>query len=379
MTTRRWLVNLALLALLGLLLLAVRLDTREAERHSRLTSLSAEDINRIELHRAGEPAIRLQRADTGWELQAPFAVAADPAAVSKLLPVADARVSRILPAAGLDLAELGLTAAPLRVLLNGLELRFGGTEPVAAQRYVQVGDMVHLIDNRFLPRLMTPATALVSRRLLPPGFSPGLGDLDGSPVSAGALAPLAEAVAVRVVAADPLPDSALGGRLLAVGSADGGDGLDFLVSDGGTRWTRLDTGLSWVFATPPVDAVRDLPAATAAAPAPTPAPTPAQAPPAAAPVGPMPRAVPAPAAAEPAAGTLPVERLTPPAPGREPVEERPTAAVPNLRGMVPVPDPSALPQQGVDPFAPPGWQEQPTPPGPDHEAAAPLRTEKLRP
>lgn len=368
MLTRRWLVNLALLGLLGLLLLAVRLDTREAERRTRLTSLQVEDITRIELHRAGEPAIRLQRDDTGWALSTPFAVAADPAAVTKLLPVAGAHVSRILPAAGLDLAGLGLTPAPLRLLLDGLELRFGGTEPVAAQRYVQVGDMVHLVDDRFLPRLMTPATDLVSRRLLPPNFSPGLGELDGNPVSAGELAPLAEAVAVRVVAADPLPDNLLGGRLLGIGSADGGDGLEFLVSDGGTRWTRLDTPLSWVFATPPVDRVRDLPGAATVPPLPIPAP-----------VSAMPATAPVPAAAGPAATTLPVQHLAPPAPGAEPIEERPTAAVPNLRGLAPAPNPSALPQQDVDPFAPQAGQEQPAPPESSSGQPLPLRTEKLRP
>lgn len=368
MPARRWLVNLALLGLLGLLLLAVRLDTREAERRTRLTSLKVDDITRIELHRAGEPAIRLQRDDTGWALSTPFAVGADPEAVTKLLPVAGARVSRILPAAGLDLAGLGLTPAPLRLLLDGLELRFGGTEPLAAQRYVQVGDMVHLVDDRFLPRLMTPATALVSRRLLPRDFSPGLGELDGSPVSAGDLAPLAEAVAVRVVAADPMPENLPGGRLLGVGSADGGDGIEFLVSDGGTRWTRLDTPLSWVFATPPVDAVRDLPGAPAVPPPPPPTR-----------VSTLPSTAPAPAPAPPAATSLPVQRLAPPAPGAEPIEERPTAAVPNLRGMAPAPNPSALPQQGVDPFAPPAPWEMPAAAPAASGPAPPLRTEKLRP
>jgi hypothetical protein len=372
MTTRRWLINLGLLALLVLLLLAVRLDTRETERRTRLTSLAPEDIARIDLHRAGEPTIQLQREDTGWQMRAPFAVTADPAAVAKLLPVADARASRILPAAGLDLTELGLEPAPLRVLLNGLELRFGGTEPVAAQRYVQVGDMVHLVDDRFLPGLMTPATALVSRRLLPPDFSPGLGELDGGPVSAGDLAPLADAVAVRVTPSEQHLDDVLGGRLLRIASGDGGHGLEFLVGDGGTRWTRVDTALSWIFATPPVDAVRE-PSATWAAPSPAPAQAPA------APVSVMPRAAPAPAAAEPAAASLPVQRLAPPAPGSEPVEQRPTAAVPNLRGMAPAPDPSALPPQGVDPFAPPSQQAQPAPLTPDGESPAPLRTEKLRP
>ena len=259
MIARRWLINLALLVVLAGLVIVAQVERREVERGTRLTSLAPEAITRLELHRAGEPVIRLQRGDDGWQMLAPFAVAADPDAIDKLLPVVDAQVSRTLPAAGLDLGELGLEPAPLRLLLDGLELGFGGTEPVAAQRYVQVGDMVHLTDDRFLPRLMTPAIELVSRHLLPPAFSPGLGDLDGAPVTADSLAPLAEAVAVRVERPAAHLDEALGAALLRIASADGGDGIEFLVSDGGTRWTRLDAALSWLFATAPLDALRDLP------------------------------------------------------------------------------------------------------------------------
>jgi hypothetical protein len=397
MLARRWLVNLALLVLLALLLLLVQLDQRATERAARLTSIAPADISRLELHRAGEPMIRLQRGEDGWQMRAPFAVAADHEAVARLLPLAGAPVSRTLPAAGLDLAELGLDPAPLRIVLDGLELRFGGTEPVAALRYVQVGDLVHLIDDRFLPRLMTPTIDLVSRRLLPAAFSPGLGDLDGTPVTADTLAPLAEAVAVRVETAAGHLDEALGAGLLSIASADGGDGVEFMVSDGGTRWTRLDAPLSWLFATAPLDLVRNLPATTGRSSSPRPV-SPA------APAGSL-SVMPAPAS-EPAAGpaesrpapdtampgvavqtgpVLPVRHLTPPAPGTEPTEERPTAAIPNLRDMVPTrtPDPTALPQGNVDPFAPDaqGVTGQTSAPAVPNAAdpAMPLPTEKLRP
>ncbi len=384
MLARRWLINLALLAVLAVLMLAVQLDRREELRSTRLTVLAPDDIMDIELYRAGEPGVRLQLEDDRWQMLSPFAVAADHAATAKLLPVAEARVSRTLPVAGLDLGALGLDPPPVRILLDGLELRFGGTEPMAAQRYVQVGDMVHLIDDRILPRLMTPTIELVSRQLLPPDFSPGLGDLDGRPLTAGELAPLAEAEAVRVETATTQLDDALDGRMLRIGSADGGDALEFLVSDGGTRWTRLDLALSWLFATAPLDAVRDWPVDGQAAPsAAMPAPTAARqlpSPPIPSNGGTKPMAMPE-AAPDRAESPLPVQRLTPPAPGAEPIERRPTAAIPNLRDLAPrqMPHPSALPQVGGDPFAPGQPDAQgmapPDPPGADR----PLPTEKLRP
>lgn len=380
---RRWLINLALLAMLGISAVLVRLDLHEAARETQLTDLIPAAIERIRLQRAGEPTIRLEREGTDWRMLAPHAVPADTAAVSRLLPVAQAQVARTLPAAGLDLAELGLAAAALSISLDGLQLRFGGTEPVAGLRYVQVGDMVHLIEDRFLPRLMTPITALVSRRLLPPAFSPGLGDLDGAPLTAGQLAPLADATAVRVTsAADGLPADAPGSRRLRIASADGGDDLGFRISDGGRRWTRLDTALSWHFATPPLPAAAD--AATESAPPPPLAPStmPRAAPlPAAAPLTPAPTTPPA------ARDALPVQRLAPPPPGSEPDERRPTAAIPNLRDMAPQRrrDPSVLPQTGADPFGPSAAPAATTPvaapaaPAPASEAAMPLRTEKRSP
>ncbi|WP_295882942.1 DUF4340 domain-containing protein [uncultured Thiohalocapsa sp.] len=385
---RRWLINLALLALLGALALLVRLDLREAARDTQLTDLIPAAIERITLQRAGEPPIRLEREGTDWRMLAPHAVPADTAAVTRLLPVAQAQVARTLPAAGLDLAELGLAAAALSITLDGLQLRFGGTEPVAGLRYVQVGDMVHLIEDRFLPRLMTPVTALVSRQLLPPAFSPGLGDLDGAPLTAGQLAPLADARAVRVTSpTDGLPADAPGSRRLRIASADGGDDLGFRISDGGRRWTRLDTALSWHFATPPLPAAAEAP--TAAASAPPPAPLAPSTMPRAAPLPAAAALTPAPTTPPAARDALPVQRLAPPPPGSATDERRPTAAIPNLRDMAPQRrrDPSVLPQTGADPFAP-----SPTPPpttsasapaapapAPASGADMPLRTEKRSP
>lgn len=380
---RRWLINLALLALLALLLFAVRIDQRETLRASTLTALAPEAVTRIVLERAGEPAVRLRRRDTGWEMTEPFAVPVIADAVAALLPVARAPVTRTLPVAGLDLAELGLERPPVRLRLDGLELRFGSTEPVADRRYVQQGDTVHLIDDRYLPRLLTPAADLISRRLLPPGFSPGLGDLDGTPLTAGSVAPLADAVAVRVEqAADP-QDEAMTGRLLRLDSADGGDGLVFAVGDGGTRWTRLDAGLSWLFATPPLalfGAGTPTAEGTGTAPAPTASAMPSSPPAAALARQLLP-------ARQPVGSDLPVQRLAPPPPGSDAPEQRPTDAIPNLRELTPAraPNPNALPQVGSAPFAPPSGAAGPPVdtaadrPAPAVEPDAPLRTERLRP
>jgi hypothetical protein len=245
---RRWLVNLLLAAVAAWLALLALGEHRRVEQAGRLTPLDPGRIERVELRRVNEPPLVLERDDGQWWMREPIAAPADADAVARLLPVAAAHSGRVLPAAAADLDGLGLGAPVLHLRLDGLELRFGATEPIADRRYVQVGDLVHLVDDSYLAGLLTPVPDLLSRRLLPPGFSPGLGSIDGRPLSADALADLVGVEAERV---EPLAGE-LSGHLLRIASADGGAGLRFLVADGGTRWSRLDQRLSWLFTTPPL-------------------------------------------------------------------------------------------------------------------------------
>jgi hypothetical protein len=248
MLRRRWLINLALLLVATVLALTAQLQQQRAELSARLTPLAAEDIRSLRLQRAGEPDLRLRRDGDGWRMLEPFPTDADGRLIDRLLPIVAARTHRSLPADAVELPRLGLDPAAIRLWLDELELRIGSTEPIAGRRYVQIGDMVHLIDDRHLPHLLAPPEDYVSRRLLPPGFSPGLGSIDGRPLAADALAGLAELEALRV---EPLT-GALSGRLLTIESADGGAGLRFLVADAGTRWSRLDQRLSYLLALAPL-------------------------------------------------------------------------------------------------------------------------------
>ena len=248
MLRRRWLINLALFGIALALASIARLEQDRSDLDLRLTALAATDIEHLTLLRPGQPTIQLQRQGDDWHMTEPFPAPADATLIHKLLPITSATVHRTLPAAALDLPQVGLEPALIRLQLDDLELRFGRTEPIANQRYVQIGDMVHLIDDRHLPQLLATAADYASKRLLPKGFSPGLARIDGRPLGAGAVAGLVDAEAERV---EPL-DGQLSGRVLTLESADAGSGLRFLIDDGGTRWSRLDQRLSYVFARPPL-------------------------------------------------------------------------------------------------------------------------------
>lgn len=255
----RWLLNLALALLVAALAAAVHWELQRAEHAGRLTPLAPGTIEQIVLERRGAPVIRLQREDGTWRMRVPIAAPADTAAVQRLVAPAAARSRRTLPAHAAERARLGLEPPRIRLTLDGLTLRFGDTEPVAERRYVQVGDLVHLIDDHHLPWLLAPPERLLSRRLLPPGFTPGSGDIDGRALGAARLAALAAAEAQRV---EPLQGT-LAGRLLRIHAADGEDSLRFLIDAGGTRWSRPETRLTYLFETPPLTEADDDPPAAA--------------------------------------------------------------------------------------------------------------------
>ncbi len=248
MTRARWLTNLALLLLALGLALVIRMTERDAERIGRLTPFDPEAIEQIRLERGDAEALLLRRSETGWRMTSPYQVAADPAQLSRLLAIAAAEDLRALPVAAVDLAELGLDPPLVQLRLDDLLLAIGATEPIAEHRYVRIGDLIHLIDDRFIGRLLAPPEDYIGKTLLPPGFSPGIGSLNRAPLSADELAVLAETRAERV---EPL-GQALSGTPLEVQSADGADPLRFLVADNGRRWSRLDLRLSWVFGTSPL-------------------------------------------------------------------------------------------------------------------------------
>jgi uncharacterized membrane protein YeaQ/YmgE (transglycosylase-associated protein family) len=245
---RRWLTNLLLglvAAVLGWLVLE---DIQYGVGSGRLTELTPDAVHQIELKRDAGPLIRLERRDGDWWMLAPTEAPADADAVDRLLGIVGARVGRILPADAAALGRLGLEPPRIRLRLNGLTLQIGDTDPVSAGRYVMIGDLVQLIRDDQLPWLLAGPERYLSRRLLPKGFSPGIGSIDGRPLSADALAALVDVFAAEV---DAMQDE-LSGRIVLIRSADGDDVLRFLVADAGTRWTRLDQRLSYRFAAPPL-------------------------------------------------------------------------------------------------------------------------------
>lgn len=171
MATRAWLNLGLLLALALLVLLVIREPGREPARDPvPLTGLQVPEIHRVELARGGREDLRLFRAGEQWYLDNDPPLPAQASLVRQLLRLAREPVQRQYDARDLDLERLGLGAdAPALQFNDGMELRFGTTDPLDDLRYVQAGDRVYLIRDYYQYLVAGNPDQWISPRLLPEG------------------------------------------------------------------------------------------------------------------------------------------------------------------------------------------------------------------
>lgn len=242
----RWIANGVLLVFVLVLGTLIRHELA-AEHHTlRLTDLAPAHITLVERMRPDGPPLKLVREQGRWFVETPYRVAARNKRVKQLVRIASTPVVRTLPEVP-DPAELGFKAKGLQLALDGLTMRFGGTDPLTHARYVAIGERVYLIEDGFYHHLVAPPEAWVDHQVLPPGFVPVSGSIDGEPLPAETLAALPELVAEAI---EPLED-VLDGRLLSLVPKDEARTIRFIVSGDGLRWTRLDQRLVYLLTDAP--------------------------------------------------------------------------------------------------------------------------------
>lgn len=96
---------------------------------------------------------RFEKIDGHWQMREPYAQAADDAAIAKLLAIAHAPVRLRHPAGELDAGKLGLDPPQATLQLDATILKFGTTDAIYSDRYVEVGSVISLVPDRFSARL----------------------------------------------------------------------------------------------------------------------------------------------------------------------------------------------------------------------------------
>lgn len=150
--TRMQLFLLALAAVLGAAVYAQLRHERELAAEP-LTTIDAADVRTVAVACEGCLARRFEKRDGHWRMLEPQARDADDAAVEKLIAIADAPI-RFRHAQGeLDPKKLGLDPPLATLALDETVLKFGSTDAIHGDRYVEVDGAIALVPDRFSARL----------------------------------------------------------------------------------------------------------------------------------------------------------------------------------------------------------------------------------
>ena len=164
---RRWLLNAALLVLIGLLawLAMYRAGQEKDAAGPPLTALAADAVMQLRIERPGHPAIVLEKTGNDWTLTAPVPARANRFNIEGLLRILAAPGATRFPAVAQDLAKFGLDQPQSRVRFGSEEIVFGSLHPLNNRIYVQHGNEIVLIPAHYLSSAVYPYSNFIDSRL----------------------------------------------------------------------------------------------------------------------------------------------------------------------------------------------------------------------
>lgn len=171
-------LNLILLGIIAVLgLLTVFEPGKKNAETVPLAQIDSAAISKIQI--AGRQNLTLEKRDGHWRLTQPLDVPANDNRVEQLLKIPGVTSEARYPADATQLAKFQLNPPNATLTLGDTLLEFGGTEPIQSQRYVKLGDTLHLVADNFYQHLTATPTDYVEKKLLPEGIQPQRIELPG--------------------------------------------------------------------------------------------------------------------------------------------------------------------------------------------------------
>jgi len=165
----RTLINLALFCLAGILILVIiyRPGIAPEPVPQLLTALTGDGISRIHVTRTAREPLTFTRHADNWVLADSSELPASNFQIRSLLAILQAHSSRSYPADSLDLAAVGLEPPQATLMLDDTRFDIGLTAALDNMRYVQTGDTVYLVTDKYQHLINADWSSFVERKLLP--------------------------------------------------------------------------------------------------------------------------------------------------------------------------------------------------------------------
>ncbi len=158
------------LMLVGLLALVIYEPGKtESPDVKKLTALDPSTVQKISIESPGHPSLLLTKESDHWHMRKPLMMPANTGRIQQLLKITQAKSIADYAMSRVDANQLQLDTPSLSLKLDDVLLRFGTTDALGGSRYVQVGNTVHLITDRYSHLMKKATTDFVSPTLLPQG------------------------------------------------------------------------------------------------------------------------------------------------------------------------------------------------------------------
>ena len=140
-----------------------QVQREQALARDPLTSIDLAAVRALRVDCRGCTPRRFERIDGHWQMCEPRDVRADDEAVGRLLDIAMAPVRFRHARDAFDAKKIGLDPPQAVLTLDGRALRFGATDAIDGDRYVDTGDAIALVPDRFSALLFEPAEREIAR------------------------------------------------------------------------------------------------------------------------------------------------------------------------------------------------------------------------
>jgi hypothetical protein len=170
----RWLLNLAMLCLVGGLVAFLYLrpqQTAEQSASYEISTYKLSEFNAISVEYPTKAAVAFEKVNGFWRLSAPTNMRADQASVQRILSIIAAKSKDKITSTNLE--KFGLTNPELKLKLfrdknNVEEFTFGTHNPVTDEQYVAHRNAVYLVSNAYAEAAATQLIELIDKSPLKP-------------------------------------------------------------------------------------------------------------------------------------------------------------------------------------------------------------------
>ncbi len=162
-------INLALLAVIGVLLLFANFSTNDHRTLEPLllSTINPDSITTIKVIRSDKPTLEFYKNEDGWFMRAPLQIRINKARINAMLRLLNTEFYNQLDPGSAQLTQLGLDKPAIIMQMNEHVFQFGSTDAIDQRRFVLFNNSIYMINDFLYAQLASKPGFFADTRLVP--------------------------------------------------------------------------------------------------------------------------------------------------------------------------------------------------------------------